>query len=353
LQGGLATLALVGVAALIVVALLTADGLARRENDSVRGAQPKSRPVDVAPQDPTGLRLLVADLPPFVLELDRGTAKRITGLPTDGNVGLSVEPVGEHALVTSFPLCDRCRATERVYSPAAWELGRDPTRQYPGRAVPRRRRHLATPPFGRRFVHGRGSRAGRESADDQAGALPYGAGCGATRGSSRHLRGLRWSNTGSMLLRPDGSAMRLGNFDAQPVVGNLVLTGVDRSTPLLLRDVGSGARVRLRWPSKAGYGLGEVTGNPDGRFAVVEFARYSPEQRLDLWVLDTSTRSWQHLPGMPARLVAKATDVQWTADGRAVVLSGDVLRIWRPGDRWLSLRRVRPTKQTGSSFVVW
>jgi hypothetical protein len=30
---------------------------------------------------------------------------------------------------------------------------------------------------------------------------------------------------------------------------------------------------------------------------------------------------------MPARLEAKATDVEWTADGRVVVLSGDVLRI--------------------------
>ena len=135
-----------------------------------------------------------------------------------------------------------------------------------------------------------------------------------------------------MLLRPDGSAVRLGDFDAQPVVGNLLLTGVDRSTPLLLRDVSNGARVRLRWPSEPGYGLGEVTGNPDGRFAVVEFARYSPEQWLDLWVLDTSTDSWQHLPGMPARSVAKATDVEWTADGRVVVLSGDVLMIWRAGD---------------------
>jgi hypothetical protein len=36
---------------------------------------------------------------------------------------------------------------------------------------------------------------------------------------------------------------------------------------------------------------------------------------------------------MPARLAAKATDLEWTADGCAVVLSGDVLRIWRSGDR--------------------
>jgi hypothetical protein len=69
----------------------------------------------VAPQDPVGLRLLVADLPPFVLELDRGTAKRIAGLPKDGSAGVSVEPVGEHALVTWFSLCDRCRAADHVY----------------------------------------------------------------------------------------------------------------------------------------------------------------------------------------------------------------------------------------------
>jgi hypothetical protein len=99
------------------------------------------------------------------------------------------------------------------------------------------------------------------------------------------------------------------------VVGNLVLRGADRHTPLVLHDVGTGASARLRWPSRADYGLGEATGDPKGRLAIVEFAKYSPEHRLDLWVLDTTTRRWRHLPDMPAPMVPKATNVQWTADG--------------------------------------
>src|SRR4029453_2071755 len=40
------------------------------------------------------------------------------------------------------------------------------------------------------------------------------------------------------------------------------------------------------------------------------------------WLLDTQTDRWRHLPGMPARLVPKATDVEGTPDGRVGVLSG-------------------------------
>jgi len=83
-----------------------------------------------------------------------------------------------------------------------------------------------------------------------------------------------------------------------------------------------GGVVRLGDP-QAHYELGEVTGDPGGRLAIVEFASYSPEHRLDLWLLDTRARRWRHLLGMPAPMVPKVTDVHWTADGRVVVLSGN------------------------------
>jgi hypothetical protein len=172
--------------------------------------------------------------------------------------------------------------------------------------------------------------------------------------------GLLVSSTGtggsdghSTLLQPDGAVVRLGDPQAQPVVGNLVLSGADRRTPLVLHDMRTGASSRLRWPSRPDHGLGEVTGDPNGQLAVVEFAKYSPEHRLDLWVLDTRTRRWQHLPGMPARMVPKATDVQWTADGQVVVLSSDVIAVWRPGAPRLAIRRVQPSKQPGGTFLLW
>jgi hypothetical protein len=74
---------------------------------------------------------------------------------------------------------------------------------------------------------------------------------------------------------------------------------------------------------------------------------------LDIWLLDTQTHRWEHLPGMPARIVPKATDVEWTTDGRVVILSGNVLGVWRPGSRHLAVGEVRPSKQPGSNVVIW
>jgi hypothetical protein len=126
------------------------------------------------------------------------------------------------------------------------------------------------------------------------------------------------------------------------VVGNLVLSGADRHTPLILHDLGTGASSRLRWPSRPDYGLGEVSGDPNGRLAIVEFAKYSPEHRVDLWLLDTRTRRWQHLPGMPAPMVPKITDVQWTTDGRVVVPGG------QPAGG-LAARRVAAGRRSGAA----
>lgn len=115
----------------------------------------------------------------------------------------------------------------------------------------------------------------------------------------------------------------------------------------------TGAIHRLRWPSRPGYGLGEVSGQPNGRLATVDFAKYSPGDRFDLWLLDSMARRWQRLPDMPAPVVPKTTDVEWTADGRVVILATDVLAVWRRGEARLAVRRVKPPKQPGIQFVIW
>jgi hypothetical protein len=304
-------------------------------------------------QSPTDLRLLVADLPPFVLDLDRGTAQPITGLSAGGDRGVTVLPASDHALVLSYRFCNSCRtgvyllprgsthatrlatALEAVASRDGediWMLNR------------RDARHCTVREVG---VDNRLRRTARRVScrTDLVAEVPS---------------GLFVSNTGpggrdehNALLKEGGGVVRLPYQRAQPVVGDLLLTGVDRRTPLLLHDVRGGAPHRLRWPSGRGYSFGEVTGDPRGGLAIVEFAKFSPEHRLDMWLLDTTTRRWQHLPGMPAHLVPKATDVQWTADGRVVVLSGDVLGVWRPGASRFSVRQVKASKQPGSEFVAW
>jgi hypothetical protein len=309
----------------------------------------------VPPVGPIGLRLLVADAPaPFVLEVDQATTQPITGLPTDRDRGVSVLPVGGHALLVSFRRCDRCRPGSSVHllrrgSMTATRLGAAlqvvPARDGQGLWL-LSRRDASGCVLGQVALDGRPRRAPRPVgcrtglvAELPAGLLVSFVGAG---GRDRH----------GALLRPDG-VVRLGDPQAQPVVGNLVLSGADRHRPLVLRDLGTGASFGLRWPSRPDYGLGEVTGDPGGRLAIVEFAKYSPEHRVDLWLLDTTTRRWRQLPGMPAPLVPKATDVQWTADGRVVLLSGNLLAVWRPGEPRLAVGRVPPSKQPGGNFLIW
>jgi hypothetical protein len=305
---------------------------------------------------PTGLRLLVADAPaPFVLDVDRGTTQPITGLPADGDRGVSVLPVAEGALVLSFRRCDRCWPGSSAYlvrrgSTTATRLGAAL------QVVPSRDGHglwlLGNQDASGCVIRevgldGQPRRAARQVscrtglvAELPAGLLVNSVGAG----------GRDWHGA---LLRLDGAIVRLGDPQAQPVAGNLVLRGADRQTPLILHDVATGASSGLRWPSRPDYALGEVTGDPTGRLAIVEFAKYSPEHRLDLWLLDTTTRRWRHLPGMPAPIVPKITDVQWTADGRVVVLASNLLAVWRPGQPRLAVGRVPPPKQPSGNFLIW
>jgi hypothetical protein len=52
---------------------------------------------------PTGLRLLIADVPaPFVLEVDQGTIQPITGLPTDSLLHKGAAERGRDALVAAW-----------------------------------------------------------------------------------------------------------------------------------------------------------------------------------------------------------------------------------------------------------
>jgi hypothetical protein len=372
-------LAGVGVAAVAVVAVLAVVGMGPRprpgparpaQASATSSSAPALRPATtprpsrhgalppggVPLVGPTGLRLLVADAPaPFVLDVDRGTIRPIAGLPTDGERGVTVVPVGNDALVFSFRICTPCRPGSSAYlvrrgSTAATPLGKAlqvvPSRDGQGRWM------LSSQDAGRCTIgevglDGRPRRAARQVScrTGLVAELPAGLLVSAVGAGGRDWHGA--------LLSSDGTTVRLGGPQAQPVVGNLVLSGADRHTPLVLHDVATGASSRLRWPSRPDYGLGEVTGDPNGRLAVVEFAKYSPEHRLDLWLLDTRTRRWQHLPGMPAPMVPKVTAVHWTADGRVVVLSGNLLAVWRPGAPRLAVGRVPPPKQPGGNFMVW
>ena len=135
----------IGVAALLGAAILGTT-TARRQ-PVPPGASPATAPARSAPapdrrglpplrgvplDTATGLRLLVADDPaPFLFDVDRGTARPVTGLPSDGDRVVWVLPVGDDAVVVSDRTCNGCPDA------GVYRVGHDTTRpSRPGWAPP-------------------------------------------------------------------------------------------------------------------------------------------------------------------------------------------------------------------------
>ena len=117
----------------------------------------------------------------------------------------------------------------------------------------------------------------------------------------------------------------------------------------------------MRWPS-ALSGIDTPAVDPQGRFVALGFSNAScagtGRQVLDVWLLDTRTRRLTQLPSMPAFSALKETSMEWTDDGRLVLLarSGgrDLVAVWRPGNARLAIKTVRIRRPTiaSDSFAV-
>ena len=345
-------------AAVVVAATVVGAALWRQETNgpaSVAESSSPSRP-SAAVQPGPGLRLLVATAPaPLVVDVDEGRTARVSGLPIRGDRSVGVAAVGQDVLLLAYRVCPRCRDIG-VYvlrhgttsaTRLATALQAVPSQDGRGAWLLQRRRGGP----GRCQLTEIGL-AGRERGAPILVGCRLGLVADLPAGLFVSSTGALGRNAHSAVIERDGDVRPYADPYARPVVGDLVLSGSGPGTPLVLRDMGTGANRSLRWPSRRNFGLGEVSGAPDGRHAVVGFARYSP-YRLDLWLLDTQTGRWRHLPGMPARLVPKATDVEWTPDGRVVVLSEGTARVWRPGETTMETRRMPTGRQPGSQFIVW
>ncbi|HEY1509387.1 MAG TPA: hypothetical protein VGF93_10320 [Solirubrobacteraceae bacterium] len=253
----------------------------------------------------TGLRLLVADDPPFVLDVDTGNVTRVTGVPTGDHPVLTVEQAGRDAVIW---------VDHRTGAPQRYVLRHGTTHAVPLASAPDVGRELAGQAARSRHAHAR-------------------------------LHGAQlWALAGDYAL------------------GN----GPGSGPPLTLTGLRTGARRRLAWPSAIRF-TDEAVLAPGGRLLAVDFAdpayRATGTQVTDVWLLDPATGTWRHVPGTPASVHLKFTSFAWAPGGRLVLLAGpngpragnNVVAVWKPRQRRLALRRfVLPARTSGSdAFLIW
>ena len=294
----------------------------------------------------TGLRLLAADNPPFVIDVDSGRSSRVSGLPRlDRGVVSVVGIAGRSAVVVADSASDadlysvRGRGLRATYLGAGRKVapaagGRS---VWVTRVVHRRRcalRHVA--------LSGRALRGNPSfpcaSHFEAAGPL------GVVVNRHRVLD----PRTGRTVL-----TTRWGVLAA--VGRKLVLAGPERQFTLL--DTTTGAELTFRWPSILRERHDRATVDPRGRYVALQFGDPSWQgggaQVLDVWILDARTGNLTQLPGMPAFVSLKRTSMAWTGDGRLVLLgeteTREVVAVWRPGQPRLALKVVRLPERAGGS----
>jgi hypothetical protein len=307
---------------------------------------PDPKPLAGTPLGATGLRLLVADTAPFVLDVDSGRTTRVTGMKDWGGVlhvvgvggrggvvvqGATGRLFGVRAGTRAAPMGRGDEAWPAADGLSAWALDV----LAPGRCTLRRIR-----------LDGRLLRRDRPfpcaTASDPAGAL------GVVVHRTRVVDPV------------SGRTVHRGSRGILAVAGRtLVLAGPGGA--MTLRDTATGRERRVPRPADTLRGPHAVA-DPTGDLVLLEYAdpawEASGTQVFDLWLLDVIAGSLARLPGMPATILLKVTDAAWARDGRLVVLGederGSFVAVWRPGDERLALKRVRlPERRSGSdSFAV-
>lgn len=303
---------------------------------------------------PTHLRLIVSGTPPLVVDVDAAGVQKIAGIVgaqkhptlwvmpsrggalagfdegcypcTSGTVAFRIRPDGSVQRLARGLSVAPARA-----SPAVWLLRKAAHGACRLSLVPGSRPALAAP-------------CGFLLRDTEAGLLGY-------------------TQAGQTLIDTRSGRVRAKAPRLEPLHGDLVLEQAGEGTlgqdRLLLHGLASGRRRNLGWPSIL-RGLDEVAVQPRGTLVAVGFADPAypgPAQAEDVWILDTTTGKFTHLPGFPAQVDLKFSSMAWTSDDRlALLLQGGgrtVLALWRPGSRTLPLRPLDlPARSGGSDSFV-
>lgn len=303
---------------------------------------------------PTGLSLLLAGDPPRLLDVDRGTSRRVGGLPA-GQDPFSVAPLGDDAVIAGDREVFVLRRGARRAHPVG--EGTNAVASLDGRGV-------------WLLEHGRRCTLREVGLEGRARRSPRRVPCGIGLLADTPQGLLVWTEPaggggdGYELLDPATGRAAARYPEVHGVVGDQVLWGGPErhAGPFTLTDRRTGARHRLARPTPHGWaGLGQPS--PDGRLLAVEFADVSWSrvhgQVSDIWLLDLPTRRWRRLPGMPLITAVKFMSMGWTGDGRLVLAGdfdryGEAMAVWRPGQDHLAIRRLDLPEYDGSdSFVAW
>jgi hypothetical protein len=317
---------------------------------SMRGS-PEPAPLRGVPlRGPTGLRLLVADNPPFVLDVDSGRVSPLSDFRRMKGGTLSIVGVGGRGAVVVAQAvwrhADLYAVRGREARVSALGTGAAVVAAADGRSVWVKSFRTSQCTLRRLGLDGRVLRPPRASR------------CASTIYAAARL-GLVVNRTRVVDPR-SGRTVRRTRWGIVAAAGRTLILAGPGDLFTVVR--GDGTERRLPRP-RIVAGLDASAVDPSGRFVALAFAdpawRGGAQQALDLWVFDTESGRLTHVPGMPAFVSLKFTSAAWTRDGRLVLLGesggGDVVALWRPGEKHISVKTVQlPERgEVGSdSFAV-
>jgi len=354
-------------AAVVAVATVAAGAIAPVWGGGSGGtasAQPTAptRPLTGPPLGTTHLRLIVADTPPTILDVDSGTLTAVPGVVPGPATTLATPQVMSVARAGggAFAIVDeRCR---HVLCLAGYLIGADGS----ARRVATGTNMLAEPDAAAAWVLRGSGRAGCTLRLVPGAGSPLRVPCGSLDGATADEvliatgRGAAVVDVAGGRVRtlavPSGVAVNLVGDDL--VLESNTLQQFDGGRgELSLVDLSSGGRRAVAYPTmprRVGsdyFNLQRIAVEPHGRLVALTFVDpwFPPAQAAYIWILDTRTGRLALLPGFPVQEGVKFSDAEWTDDDRLVVVSLDplggnraraVIGVWTPGQRTLPVRTI-------------